>query len=217
MQIDVNKAKETIRDCLVRDGGCPLTDKQMESAVDALWEYLASKINASRPVDSLCKGLEVYRNVLEYEECRVCDKWAAPCTMRNVTMHDIAATYRVIRFNGGFVVLQPNPELGVQPGLEDSTKKWYADPTDVADAGMLMISTLIEKLKVALDKNGDMPVCVPNAIDDGFVMTDQAGYCSEMFDPKEYKDVDEFLEAEGAQATFNDKPYIGPFFSIGEL
>lgn len=216
--MEAKKEKEMIRVCLVRDGGCPLTDKQMESAVDALWEYLASKINASRPVDSLCKGLEVYRNVLEYEECRVWDKWAAPCTMRNVTMHDIAATYRVVRFDGGFVILQPNPELGVQPGLEDSTKKWYADPTDAADAGMLMISTLIEKLKVALDKHGDMPVAVPCAYEENYSMTDAACHEHTMYDPKEYDSVEEFIEDVGSElAMFNGKPYIGPFFSIGEL
>lgn len=210
--MEAKEEKERIREWIERDGGCPLTDEQMKSAVDETWKYLSCRLTAGRSIGMMCKDLRVYRNVYEYTVCQKDREW-----WRNITMCDITANYRVVRFNGGFVLLQPNPDLGIYSGLEDGTRPWYADPVDVADSGLLMASTLIDLLKKAVEKHGDMPVAVPNIMEEGFVMAGYAGYECAMYDPKEYDSVEDFLDAEGVETTFNGKPYIGPCFTIGEL
>lgn len=190
-----------------------LTDKQVASAVDMVWEYLSGRSYTEETLEARCEGMRIYRNVYEYVRSLDENPWP-----RQVTMHDIAAAYRVIRFNGGFVLLRPNNDLDVYPGLSDNTRPWYADPTDAADAGLLMASTLIDLLKKAVEKNGDMPVAVPHAYEETYVMTDVACPEHTMYDPKEYDSVEEFIEDVGSElAMFNGKPYIGPCFTIGDL
>lgn len=188
--METSDEKEVIRRWVERCHNSKLTDKQVASAVDMVWEYLSGRSYTEEALEARCEGLRIYRNVYEYVLALDEKPWP-----RQVTMHDIAASYRVVRFSGGFVLLQPNEDLDIYPGLSDNTKQWYADPVDAADAGMLMASTLIDILKEAVDRYGDMPVAVPHPFEEEFVMAGHAaGYDAE-YDPKAYSSVEEFLEA----------------------